>query len=139
MAIHFNSKEYSWANVSVVLFGRPVTGVRGIQYKSNKEKELLYAAGEDPHAVQHGNRNYTGTLMLLQSELDALNASAQKAGYQDILDLDFDIVVSYKAGSKMKKDIIKFASISEFEEGMKQNDKYAEINLPFVFIGIKRG
>ena len=41
----FNSREYEWADISVVMGGRPITGIRGIKYNIKKEKELLYAKG----------------------------------------------------------------------------------------------
>ena len=64
----FSSREYEWADISVVMGGRPVTGIRGIKYNTKKEKELLYAKGNRPHAVQSGNYDYSGEITLLQSE-----------------------------------------------------------------------
>ena len=44
-----NTKEYGWSDVTVVVAGRPVTGIRGVKYGSKQEKELLYAKGNKPH------------------------------------------------------------------------------------------
>ena len=41
----FNSKEYEWADIDVVMGGRSVTGIRGIKYDTKKEKEQIYAKG----------------------------------------------------------------------------------------------
>ena len=41
----FNSREYEWADVSVVAGGRMITGIRGVSYTSSQEKEALYGKG----------------------------------------------------------------------------------------------
>ena len=41
----FNSREYEWADVSVVIGARSLTGIRGVQYSEAQEKEALYAKG----------------------------------------------------------------------------------------------
>ena len=86
-----NTKEYEWSDVTVVVAGRPVTGLRGVKYGSKQEKELLYAKGNKPHGIQHGNVDYSGELTLLQSEYQALKSAANG----NILNMSFDIVVAY--------------------------------------------
>ena len=68
----FNTREYEWSDVTVVLAGQDVIGLRGISYSSAQEKEALYAKGNKPHGIQSGNKAYTGSIRLLQSELEAL-------------------------------------------------------------------
>lgn len=34
----FNSKEYAWIDVNVVLLGKSVAGLRAIEYKSKRAK-----------------------------------------------------------------------------------------------------
>ena len=41
----FNSREYAWVDVNVVMLGREVVGLRGIEYKSKRQKEALFASG----------------------------------------------------------------------------------------------
>ena len=41
-------------------------------------------------------KEYEGTITLLQSEIIALDRAAQgKSGYEDITDIDFDVIVVY--------------------------------------------
>ena len=40
-----NTREYEWADVSVVMAGRMVTGLRGVKYSAKQEKEALHAKG----------------------------------------------------------------------------------------------
>ena len=57
-----------------------VTGLRGISYSEAQEKEALYAKGNKPHGIQRGNKSYTGSVRILQSELLALQAAAGGSG-----------------------------------------------------------
>lgn len=46
----FNSKEYAWIDVKLVMLGKEVTGLRGIEYKMKRQKECLLQP-ERRHAV----------------------------------------------------------------------------------------
>lgn len=132
----FNSKEYEWADVTAIVGGRDVTGLRSLKYSKKQEKEPLYAKGNLPHSIQRGNKSYEGTLGLTQSELEAL----EQAAGGDLLDISMDIVVQYgnpSRGDVMKTDLIRNAEFTEIPKGMAQNDKFAEIELPFIATMIK--
>ncbi len=135
----FNSKEYSWSNLEVVALGRKFLGIRGIEYKPAREKEAVYGAGDKPMGIQYGNKSYDGTLTLMQSELEAMIRFARQNGYDDITDFEFDIVVAYvpKGGGPVVVDVVKFASISEVSKNLRQNDKFMEIALPFIALGVE--
>lgn len=60
----FNSKEYEWSDVTVILGRKPLTGIKGISYTVEKEKELLYGKGNEPISIQSGNKSYSGSLKL---------------------------------------------------------------------------
>jgi len=68
----FNSKECEWADMEVLLGGAIVTKIRSIKYKASKDKESLYAAGDQPIAIQSGNRSYEGEIKILKGCLDDL-------------------------------------------------------------------
>ncbi len=132
----FNSREYEWADVSVVMAGRMVTGIRGISYTSSQEKEALYAKGNKPHSIQRGNKSYTGSIRLLQSELDAL----EDASGGDVLDASFNVVVSYgnpTKGDVITTDILTGCEITEVPKSINQNDKFMEVELPLIILDIK--
>lgn len=129
----FNSKEFSWIDVSVVLLGKPVTGLRGIEYKSKRAKEALFATGKKARGIQLGKKEYEGTITVLQSELIAMQAAAKNAGYDDITDLEFDIIVSYVSETGvLQTDKIVNASITEAPNSIKEGDLYSEHALPFI-------
>ena len=135
---HFNSKEYAWVDLQVFLLGRLIGGIRGVEYKKKKAKELLHAAGKRARGIQHGKREVEGTITLLQSESIALDNSAKAAGYDDIMDVEFDIVVSYLSpAGVVTTDRIVQASITEIPKSMKEGDLYMEIALPFIAIDVE--
>lgn len=130
-----DTREYEWADVSVVLAGRDVTGIRGVSYNSDQEKEALYAKGNKPHGIQRGNKSYAGSIRLLQSEYDALNAAAGG----DALDVSFNIIVSYGNPSRsdvIKTDLLVGVEITSKPKGLNQNDKFMEIELPLVMLDV---
>lgn len=133
--MQFNSREYEWADVNVVMANRLVTGIRGVSYTSSQEKEALYAKGNKPHAIQRGNKSYTGSIKLLQSELEAL----ERAAGGDALDASFNVVVTYgnpTKGDVVKVDLLKTCEITEIPKSLNQNDKFMEIELPLIIMDV---
>lgn len=131
----FDSREYEWADVSVVIAGRNVTGIRSVQYKESQEKELLYAKGNRPHGMQHGNVSYEGSVSLLQSEVTAI----EKAVGGSILRARMDIIVSYgnpSKGEPSKTDLLRGVEFTELSKQIKQGDKMMEIEIPFLMIDL---
>lgn len=134
----FNSREYEWADVSVVAAGRMITGIRGVTYTSSQEKEALYGKGNKPHSIQRGNKTFAGSIRLLQSELEALELAAGG----DALNISFNIVVAYgnpAKGDVITTDLLVGCEITEIPKGLNQNDKFMEIELPLVMLDVKRG
>lgn len=117
----------------MVLLGKPVAGLRGIEYKSKRAKEALFATGKKARGIQMGKKEYEGTITVLQSELIAMQAAAKQAGYDDITDLEFDIIVSYISESGVvQTDKVVNASVTEAPNSIKEGDLYSEHALPFI-------
>lgn len=131
-----NTREYEWSDVTVVLAGRLVTGLRGVKYGAKQEKELLHAKGNKPHSIQRGNKTYDGQITLLQSEYEAL----KKASGGDILDASMDIVAAYgnaTAGDTITTDLLIGVEFTEDNTEWKQGDKFQEKTLPFIYLDQK--
>ncbi len=137
----FNTKQYNWADVEIWLLGKKISGARAVKYKVSQEKEAIYGAGNQPMGIGLGNKSYEGEISLLQSEIEALTLSALAAGGDDITDLaEMNIIINYapKNGA-LTVDILLSVAFTEMEKGMSQNDKFSEISLPFIALGIKKG
>lgn len=130
---NFDSKEYAWIDVKVILMGKEVGGLRGIAYKSKRQTDALYAAGKKARGIQRGRKEYEGTITLLQSELIALNNAAKQKGFDDISDIEFDAVVAYAPeGGVISTDMILGIAVTEVPTEIKEGDLYQEIALPFI-------
>lgn len=132
----FDSREYEWAAITVMLGGRDLTKIRAIKYKEAREKEPLYAKGRKPIAIQSGNDAYDGEIALLQSEYEALKT----AGGGSIMGLSLDSVVCYgnpSDGNAIQTDKLFGIQFTEAEKDWTQGDKFKEIKLPFIFLDLK--
>ena len=126
--------EFSFKDIRVRLLGRDIVGLQGITYKKTVEKEYVYGRGNKPLGIQTGNVKVEGTLSILQSEFEALQAAVG-----DITNVQFDVVNTYGNGLTAKTDMILSVSVTEYEKGMKQNDKFKVIDLPFMALDVLEG
>lgn len=129
----FNSREYQWSDIHAMIGGRPIERLRGVRYKVSQEKEAVYGSGDEPVAIQCGNKAYEGEVSMLRSEYETLSA----AGGGTVLGLQLDIVVCY--GNPAKGDVLITDKLigcqfTEEENSMSQGDKNEEITLPFIFL-----
>ena len=133
--VRINGRQYEFADLSLVLGGRDVCGLRGIKYSEKQEKEVLYGKGNKPLSIQKGNKSYEGEISITQSELETLKS----LGNGSIMDLSLDAVVCYgnPATGTMITDRIFGLQFTEDEKSLSQGDKFMEITLPFICTGIE--
>lgn len=135
---NFSSRQYEWADVTVVVGGKPLTGIRGVSYKASQEKTAIYGKGNQPIAIQRGNISYEGSIKLLQSELETLVVAG---GSNGLLGLEVDVVVTYgnpSNGDLLRTDVLKGVQFTEEPRELNQGDQFMESELPMVFLRIKR-
>lgn len=134
----FDTREYEWADITVVLAGRDVVGLRSIKYSEKKEKEALYGKGNKPISIQSGNVSYEGEVGLTESEYETLRLAMGGS----ILHRSIFIIVSYGNPSKgdvMKTDTLVGVQFTEDSVDRKQGDKFMEKSLPILFLDKKTG
>lgn len=132
----FDSRQYEFADLTLALGGRVITGFRGIKYSSKQEKELVYGKGNQPQSIQKGNISHEGEITLLQSELETLRL----AGRGSVLGLRLDAVVIYgdpANGDTLVTDKIRGIEFTEDPKELKQGDKFMEVALPFICLRIE--
>ncbi len=135
----FNSREYRWGDYEVLFNGVPILKLRGLIYKRSVEKEPVYARGDEPLDIVSGNRSYEGTLSVLLSGLFEMETVLNAAGV-DLMDAEFMIIASYIPKSGIQQIVVKRLNgcqFEEIEEGLKQGDKFKEVDLPFKFLSLK--
>jgi hypothetical protein len=128
----FDSREYEWPDITIVIGNRDITGIRSIKYKEKMEAEAMYAKGRNPQSIQTGNISYEGEIAVTQSEYEAL----VKAGNGSVLKLrNLTAVIGYgnpSNGDAMITDTLKGIQFTEGGKEFKQGDKFTEITLPFL-------
>lgn len=127
----FNSREYEWADVTLIVGGRDLMTIRGVKWSRKIEREAVYGKGREPIAIQSGNSSYEGEFTMLQSDFDGLEAAAN----DDILSLSVDCLVSFgnpADGDALKTHRIIGVRFTEDALDMKQGDKFAEITVPWL-------
>ena len=132
----FNSRQYEWADLTLILGGRDIIGIQAVKYTEKIEREAVYAKGREPHSIQSGNIAYEGEIMVLQSEYEAL----VKAGKGSVLSLSLDALFAYgnpSNGDAITTDRCSGIRFTEAAKDNKQGDKFQEIALPFVCLNIK--
>lgn len=133
-----DTKQYSWADIDIRIAGYQITTAQSISYKESQTKETVYGKGNEPIGIQRGQKSYSGSITLLQSEYDALVATTKN---KSILDVHFDAVVSYgnsANGDKITTDILQGCEFTDAENKLANNETYMKIELPFTFLRLKK-
>lgn len=132
----FDSREYEWADLTLILGGTDITGIRAVKYTEKIEREALYAKGRNPHSIQSGNIAYEGEITMLRGDYEKL----VKAGKGSVLSLALDGLFSYgnpTAGDALLSNRASGIRFTEASKDFKQGDKFQEITLPFICLNIQ--
>lgn len=134
-----NGNEYAWEDVQLVFGGEsfPIDGFVGIEYTSSKEHTNIHGRGAKPVAMGRGREDFSGTLTVLQSELERLQRTMPR-GVSLTKKAPFDLTVAYapEAG-EATVDQLKFCRIGEVKKGMRTGDGNMTVELPLVIGDIK--
>lgn len=138
----FDTKECEWSDQSVYFNGVKIGKITGFKFKKSKEKEHLYADGDEPIDIQGGNKKYEGTLTVLRGALTDMNTAVKAqnvSGVDDILDARVVIGCNYRAkGNRLlQTHVCSDVEFTDFEQGYMQGDKKQEVAIPFLFLRLK--
>lgn len=131
----FDNREFPWSSVQIVADGESLTRARGVKFSIKRDKEYLFAKGDNPHEILAGNKTPEGELILLQSEVEKFQRKLQDD--QDLTDYPaFDVVIAFvpKRGQTAVTYTLKGVEFTEDNREHKQNDKSMEITLPIMFL-----
>lgn len=132
----FDSTEYTFADIDVRIGGISVTRIQKLEYKVSQNKEVIYGKGKNPIAVQRGQKSYDGSIDMLQSEFESLIAMAPN---HDLLDLHFDIVISYgnpQRGDVLITDVLQGCEFTEATHSLGNDETYMKVSLPIIFLNL---
>jgi hypothetical protein len=129
--------NYSWGNITLVLFGIPIIGITKISYKRKQTKENNYGFGFEPTSVGYGNVEYEGSIDMYLDEWKKIIAAAPN---RDALAIPFfDIPVVY-GGSRVTadKDVLKSCEFLEDPLETSQGDTKVIVTIPLRIGGLER-
>lgn len=133
-----NGINYSWANITLVLFGVPVVGITKIEYKRKQKKENNYGFGSQPVSRGYGNYEYEGSIELYADEWKRICDAAPNN--DPMLIPPFEVQVIYSGrGIVATKDLLKAVEFSEDNFTANQGDTKLMVSVPLVIGLIERG
>jgi hypothetical protein len=132
-----NGRAYSWANITLILFGVPVVGITAINYKRKQKKENNYGFGTEPVSRGYGNKEYEGSIELYADEWRRIIAAAAD---RDPLNIPpFDVTVMFSgSGVKTEKDVLRYAEFLEDPFDGKQGDTSLKVTIPLIIGSIEK-
>ena len=126
-----NGINYSWANITLTLFGVPVVGITKIEYKRKQKKENNYGAGSQPTSRGYGNYEYEGSIELYVDEWKRIIASSP--GRDPLAIPPFDIQVVFAgAGITAEKDVLRSVEFMEDPLTANQGDTKLMVSIPLI-------
>lgn len=128
----FNTRNYSWSETYVAINGDLLEMVEGVSFNTTAEFSFQYGAGNNPHDIREGNRENRGRLRIQQGALENL-LDTVPSGL--LVDLKADISVSFmdNDGQVVNYNLL-MCRFEGGELGQNQNDKYAVIEVPFLYL-----
>jgi hypothetical protein len=132
-----NGINYSWANISLVLFGVPVVGIAKIDYKKKQKKENNYGAGSQPISRGYGNYEYEGTIDIYQDEWKRIIAAAPDRDPSKIAPFDIQVTFSGR-GLVTEKDVLRACEFTEDSMSASQGDTKLMVSVPLIIGSIDR-
>jgi hypothetical protein len=131
------SNEYSSDSVSVLVNGIVITRALGVMWKAKIESEAFYGMGREPLGIADGNKSYEGNVKMHQSQLDKLLQASGNKDLDKLRDVDIEVAYQDPLSGRLSTRTLIGCRINEVSEEYKSGDKFAEIELPFVFTKVK--
>lgn len=128
-----NGTEYAYEDVEISLMTRSLLGAVRISYGVNRAYSNIRARGNRPMKRGRGAKDAEPvTLVILQSELEALQASMPPG--TDPTDLaPFTITVKYgPVLGQVVRDIIPYCQITRVVKGLGTDDDHMEVSLDII-------
>ncbi len=135
----FNSEEYGFVDLQVVMLGRPLATLQGLRFKEMQEKSNVYGAGAKPIARSRGQITYEGEVKILLSDYLAILQSQGNGSNGALKIKPFDIIASFapSVGSVITTFVLVYTEFTEVEVNVNQGDMGIVMTLPIIFGDLK--
>jgi hypothetical protein len=132
-----NGINYSWVNITVVLFGVPLIGITKINYKAKQAKENNYGQGPYPVSRGYGRYEYEGSIEIYTDEWKRIISASP--GRDPLQIAPFDIQIVY-AGTRVTpdRDVLRMVEFLENPLDFSEGDTKSLITIPLIIADITR-
>lgn len=132
-----NNINYSWANISFVLFGVPITQITKISYSRKQKKENNYGAGYDPVSRGYGNKEYEASIEMYTDQWLQIIALAPNNDPLQIPPFDIPVIFAIDGQSPVK-DVLRSCEFTEDPFTGSQGDTKLMVTIPLMPAAIDR-
>lgn len=134
--VMINGINYSWGNITVLLFGIPVISCQKINFKKTQEKTNTYGLGFDVISRGYGNNTYEASLDMLQD--DWQNIISASPNHDPLNIPPFQIRVVF-GGTRVTSRTVKLNNCEFLENNFEasQGDTKLNVSIPIIFAGLE--
>ena len=133
----FNSREYQWSDLEIVLEGKLLTKAVAVEYGEKINREYIRGKGNKAQGINDGDYSVEGSLELHQSEFDALEKLTGNKGIVNMRDLTLTVAYASTADGRISIRSIIGVAITDWKEAYKSGDTHGTVTLPFMALDIK--
>jgi hypothetical protein len=133
-----NGTNYSWADITLILFGVPVTGIAEISYSAKQEKTNNYGFGTEPVSRGVGNVEYDASITLYQDTWKQIIDAAPNRDPKQIAPFNIQVVFG-SSRTQLRTDILQYCEFLVDSMDAKQGDSKLLVKVPLIIAGIKHG
>jgi len=126
-----NGVNYSYANVTMILFGKPVVGITKISYKEKQTKENNYGLGGKPISRGYGNYEYEGSIEIYTDFWKAIIEASPNRNPLDIPPFEVKIIFG---GDRVNYSVDKLKMVEFLENPFdaSQGDSKLMVTIPLI-------
>ena len=134
--IFINGINRGWGDITLILFGVPVTGITDISYKDKQMKENNYGAGVEPVSRGYGKVEYEASITLYREEWESIIQGSPNKKPRQIPPFEIQVLFSPTSGGQAATDILQNVEFTEDDMTSKQGDTSIKVTVPLIIAGV---
>ncbi len=130
----YTSEQYSFNDITVVVGGRILNGCTGIEIEFGYEHEVIRGKGAKGQAINQKNFDASGTLKLLQSEVEAIFDTWGVDYQKQYVEITWNFSAD---GGTLRTHQVKMAKLGKIKLALNQGDSHMVVDVPFAALDVQ--
>jgi hypothetical protein len=131
-----NGVTVGWANISAIVGGVVLTGIKSLDFQANQKKENIYGAGAQPIGRGRGQNEYPNAMMeILLEEWKALCTAAPNRDPFQLPMFNIPVVYDNNVVPQETLNNVEFISVSR---PYKSGDTALWVSVGIIYAGINQ-